>query len=588
MVTVQNNAPAAVPELPEVRASALPAGAGAQARFDLDLIVAEISDGRGRPGGLRGHLVAAADLFDEPTAQAIADRLARVLAAAVADPAARPRQIPVLDADERVQLITGWNDTAADLPPGSVPELIAARATRTPDAIAVCCGGTWVSYRHLMEKAARLGGFLRAAGAGPETVVGLCLDRGPDMVTAIVGTWLAGAAYLPLDADWPAQRLAFTLADSRAALVVGTGQALGQLPAGRLPVIDIDDPAVAAAPSAPPAALPAAAASGRLAYVIYTSGSTGTPKGVAVPHRALANYVAWAAGAYLVAAGDTVPVHGSLAFDLTVTSVLVPLVVGARVAISAAGGPDGLTALAEPAAHSGRFALVKVVPAHLPLLADDLAERLVVGGEALPGADAQAWLDRAPGSLLVNEYGPTETTVGCCALEVRAGQQLPAVVPVGSPVANTRLYVLDRWLDPVPAGTAGELYVAGAQLARGYLGRAALTADRFVACPFGTGGERMYRTGDLAKWTADGVLVFCGRADDQVKIRGFRIEPGEVIAVLTACPGVAGAAVIAREDIPGEKRLTGYVVPADGDHDGLLAAAVREHAAARLPQYMVP
>ena len=291
-----------------------------------------------------------------------------------------------------------------------------------------------------------------------------------------------------------------------------------------------------------------------------------------------------------------VPLHSSLGFDLTVTSVLVPLVCGGRVAVSAGGGAEGLAGLA---VREGRFGLVKVVPAHLPVLAGlladgggGLARRLVVGGEALAGADVEGWLGRSPGLVVVNEYGPTEAAVGCCVFEVTGGQEVPSAVPAGRPVANTRLFVLDEWLGPVPAGVTGELYIAGAQLARGYLGRAGLTAERFVACPFGGAGERMYRTGDLARWRADGVLVFCGRADEQVKIRGFRIEPGEVAAVLASCPGVARAVVIAREDAPGDRRLTGYVVPdsdSSGDSDsGGLAGAARAHAAARLPEYMVP
>ena len=340
---------------------------------------------------------------------------------------------------------------------------------------------------------------------------------------------------------------------------------------------------------------------GQLAYVIYTSGSTGTPKGVGVAHGAVVNYLAWAAGAYgLGAGGAGAPLHSSLAFDLTVTSVLAPLAAGAAVTASVAGGAEGLAGLL---ARGPGFAVVKVVPAHLPVLAGlvpagvlaGVAGRLVVGGEALSGAVARSWLERAPGMVVVNEYGPTEATVGCCTWEVRAGDPVPGQVPIGRPAPNTRLYVLDQWLEPVPAGVTGELYIAGAQLARGYLGRPALTGERFTACPFSVAGERMYRTGDLARWTGGGELEFAGRADDQVKIRGYRIEPGEVEAVLAAHPAVGQAVVAVREDSPGDRRLAAYVVPAGGaggdggvPDSGALAAAVRDHAAGRLPDYMLP
>src|SRR6185437_9037775 len=511
------------------------------------------------------------------------------------------RQVQVLGEAERAQLVTGWNDTAADVPAGSVPELIVARAARTPDAVAVCCGNTWVSYGELAARAGRLAGLLRAAGAGPETVVGLCLDRGPEMVTAMVGAWLAGAAYLPLDPGWPAQRLAFMLADSRAALVAGTGGAREGLPAGRVPVIELDDPRTAAAVAAAAPAQAGPAPGGRLAYVIYTSGSTGAPKGAGVPHGALANYVSWAPAR--LGWGTPGGRYGLLqapVTDLGNTTIFTALATGGVLHVL-----DGALA-ADPGAVAGWLAgqavdYRKGVPSHLAALAAGAGmsgvlpgRSLVLGGEAAAPGWARELLAAAGDRVVVaNHYGPTEATIGAVAGPVDAGGLGGGAVPAGTPGANTRLYVLDEWLCPVPAGVAGELYLAGAQLARGYLGRPGLTAERFAACPFGAGGgERMYRTGDLAKWTADGQLVLCGRADDQVKIRGFRVEPGEVAAVLAACPGVAQAAVIAREDTPGDTRLTGYVVPA-GEHGdqagtGALAAAVREHAAARLPEYMVP
>jgi amino acid adenylation domain-containing protein len=409
----------------------------------------------------------------------------------------------------------------------------------------------------------------------------------------MVGVWLAGAAYLPLDPGYPAARLGFMLAASGAVMVVGTGDVLGGLPAGRVRVIETDDPVVAAQVAAAPVPAVAGRAGGELAYVMFTSGSTGVPKGVGVTHGGLANYVAWAAAAYRVEGGCGAVLHTSPVFDLAVTSIVVPLVAGAVVVVSGEGGPEGLAAVLRT---GRRFALVKVVPAQLPALAAlvpgrvlaGAAGRLVAGGEALAGADVRSWLAGAPGSVVVNEYGPTEAVVGCCVFEVRAGQQVGDVVPIGVPLPNTRVFVLDRWLGPVPAGVTGELYVAGAQLARGYLGQPGLTAERFVGCPFGAGGERMYRTGDLARWTPGGVLVFAGRADDQVKIRGFRVEPGEVQAVLAGCPGVARAAVVAREDVPGDKRLAGYLVPDRGEGGDGLAARAREHAAARLPGYLVP
>jgi thioesterase domain-containing protein len=304
------------------------------------------------------------------------------------------------------------------------------------------------------------------------------------------------------------------------------------------------------------------------------------------------NYLTWAAWAYQVGPGREVPLHSSLAFDLTLTSVLVPLIAGATVTASPDGGAEGLAGLLD---RGGRFAMIKVVPAHLPLLAAQVpadrlagaARQLVVGGEALTGAAVRSWLETAPGCVVVNEYGPTETVVGCCAFTVTAGQQVPDAVPIGRPLPGMRMFVLDRRLGLAPAGVTGELYVAGPQLARGYGRRPGLTAGRFVACPFAGTGERMYRTGDLARWRADGVLEFCGRADDQVKIRGFRVEPGEVAAVLVGCPGVSRAVVTAREDGPGGLALMGYVVPAAGAGDGL-AASVREYAAEQLPQHMVP
>jgi amino acid adenylation domain-containing protein len=414
-------------------------------------------------------------------------------------------------------------------------------------------------------------------------------------VVAVLAVWKAGAAYVPVDPGYPAERIGFMLADSGAALTLTTEEVLDDLPAGRNRFVALDSTLVEMQLAAASAEAPDVVVEPQsLAYVIYTSGSTGRPKGVAVTHGGLANYVMWAADAYrMKGTAGGAPLHSSLAFDLTVTSVLVPLVSGSAVVVSEAGGAEGLADLIR---EPGGFGLVKAVPAHLPLLTEMLddaqvassARTWVVGGEALPGGVVRDWLSRAPESVVVNEYGPTETVVGCCVFEISAGQVVGESVPIGRPIANTRLYVLDECLQPVAPGVAGELYVAGVQLARGYVRRPGLTAERFAANPFEPGG-RMYRTGDVARWTADGLLEYLGRADEQVKIRGYRIEPGEVQAVVAAHPQVAQVAVIAREDVPGDTRLVAYVVPADLDDTELeLPSQVTQFTMTRLPEYMVP
>jgi len=512
----------------------------------------------------------------------------RLVVALERDPDLPLGAVDVLGEEERRRVLVEWNDTAVEVASGSVLERFAAQVAVSPGAVAVVCEGVELSYAQLDAASNRLARYLSSLGVGSESVVGLCLPRGVDMVVSILGVWKAGGAYLPLDVDYPAERVAFVLADARAAVLLGTEEVLDELPVGRILTVALDERSVVAAVSSlSDAPVGVRSVSDGLAYVMYTSGSTGRPKGVAVTHGGLANYVGFAAAEYAGAGGSVL--HSSLAFDLTVTSLLVPLVSGAPVVVSVSGGAEGLAEVVNIV--GGGFGVVKVTPAHLPLLAEYLsgdagrraARVLVVGGEALAGSHVRDWLERCPDSVVVNEYGPTETVVGCAVFSVRSGDVVGASVPIGKPIANMRLYVLDAVLQPVPVGVSGELYIAGVQLARGYVGRVALTSERFVACPFAA-GERMYRSGDLARWTADGELEFLGRADEQVKVRGFRIEPGEVQAALEAHPAVVRAAVVVREDTAGDKRLVGYVVP-DGECD---AVAVRDFAAARLPEYMVP
>jgi amino acid adenylation domain-containing protein len=604
MLAVQNNTPAVL-SLPGLRVAGVPARVAAPG-FDLDIGLAELRDGQGRPAGLTGGLTVAADLFDRATAEALAGWFARVLAGVAADPATRLRQVEVLTERERSLLVSGWNDTAVAVPPVMVPGLIVARAAEVPDAVAVVGDGEHVSYGDLVARASRVAWLLRGAGAGPESVVGVCVERGPLMVAAILGVWLAGAAYVPLDPGFPAGRLEFMLADSGAEVLVTAGGAGDVLAAGFGGVVVRAEGAGASA--AVPGGPAAEVRAGQLAYVIYTSGSTGVPNGVGAVHGGVANLVPGLRAALGAGPGVRVLQFASFSFDASVLDVVVTLVSGGTLVIAPA------EVRAEPGAVAGLVAragirAVSVAPSLLEVL--DPAElvpvgHLIAGSEPMSERVAGAW---AGGRRLVHGYGPTEATVISVTAVLGAADR--GQPPIGTPVANTRVFVLDRWLGPVPPGVVGELYIAGAGLARGYLGRAGLTGERFVACPFGAAGERMYRTGDLARWVVKaggaaggsepaggGNLVFCGRADAQVKIRGFRIEPGEVEAVIAACPGVAQAAVTVREDRPGDKRLAAYLVPAGQDGAGLataggsgdsgLAGRVRDYAAGRLPDYLVP
>ncbi|WP_203854783.1 non-ribosomal peptide synthetase, partial [Dactylosporangium siamense] len=541
-----------------------------RAKFDLRLVVVE------GPQRLSGSVEYNSTLFDDATMRRLVAHLQVLLAAVAAGGSTPLSGLPVLTPAERHDLAAGFNDTAAALPPvRGAHELFEAAVATGPDRAAVVSGAVRLTFAELDARANRLAHHLRGLGVGPESVVGLCLRRTPDLVVALLAVWKAGGAYLPLDPQYPVQRLAVMLADSRATVVIGDADTLDDLPTGLRRTVTVDDPAIARAPSAPPAV---AVEPDQLAYVIYTSGSTGTPKGVQVTHRGLVNYLSWAAGAYGSGGELGAPVHSSLGFDLTVTSLLVPLVCGsAAVLVDDDGGLDGLAAVAT---EIGGFDLAKLTPAHLRALGELLpahrlggfARRLVVGGEALTSAETRVWLEHAPDTVIVNEYGPTETVVGCCVFEMRAGDDGADTVPIGRPIANTTLLVLDAALNLVPVGVVGELYIGGVGVARGYAGRPDLTAERFIAAE---GGSRVYRSGDRVRRAADGLLEYLGRADTQLKVRGFRIEPGEVELALTAHPQVDAAVVVADAG-----RLVAYVV---GEADGL-----REWMAARLPQYLVP
>jgi amino acid adenylation domain-containing protein len=576
-------------QLPGLRITAEPVPDVA-AKFDLTLGYRQDRGADGAPAGISASLEYAEDLFDRGTVQGLAGRLTRLLRQAAADPGRRISRLGVLTAAERRRLLRDWNDTARPVPAATVAGLFERQAARTPGAPAVIGGGAGLSYGELNARANRLARHLITVGAGPERLVGVAMPRSPDMIVALLAVLKSGAAYVPVDPDYPPGRQAFMLTDARAAIVLTTSRLAGSLPAAAAPLI-VDDPALAEVISRYPAGdVGDGERRGLLhpahpAYVIYTSGSTGRPKGVMITHASLVNYLARARQAYRHLAGRTLLIS-PVSFDGSVSALYGCLLSGGQLCLGAAD--EDLPALA---ARAGGFTFLKATPSHLPLLARLPAScvpagQMMVGGEAVPAAALREWRQRHPGLGLVNQYGPTEATVGCLDYQMSPQDPVPDLVPIGRPMWNTRVYVLDEHLGLVPPGVAGELYIAGGQLARGYLGRPGLTAERFVACPFGPGGERMYRTGDLGRWNKAGQIEYLGRADDQVKVRGFRIEPGEIEAVLAALQGVGQAAVAVREDQPGDKRLAGYVVPRPGAE--LDPAALREECGRVLPGYMVP
>ncbi|WP_410640976.1 non-ribosomal peptide synthase/polyketide synthase [Amycolatopsis sp. lyj-346] len=504
-------------------------------------------------------------LFDEATIRRLARRLEHLLEAIAEDPARPLREFDVLDAEERDQVLVAFNDTGHEVPPVTLTELIEAQAARTPEAVAVVSRDERLTFAELDARADRLARLLAARGAGPERIVALALGRSVEIVVAQLAVLKTGAAYLPVDPDYPAERIAFMLADAKPVVVVTK-------PGTPLPVADVLvlDGSETHSPAGPLARSVSPAAP---AYVIYTSGSTGTPKGVVVTHAGLASFSGAEIAHFDVRPGDRVLQFSSPSFDASVLELCMALPAGAALVVPPPGPLLGEHLAAVLRDEGVTHALIPpVAMASVPDVDLPAFRTLVVGGEACPADLVARW---APGRRMVNAYGPTETTVVATWSEPLEPGATP---PIGRPIRNTRVRVLDAALRPVPIGVAGELYVSGAGLARGYLDRPGLTATRFLADPFGAPGERMYRTGDLVRWRADGTLEFLGRADDQVKIRGFRIEPGEIVAVLRKHREVRDAAVVADGG-----RLIAYVVGEPGIGNGL-----REHAAAALPAHFVP
>ncbi|HKS43673.1 MAG TPA: amino acid adenylation domain-containing protein, partial [Amycolatopsis sp.] len=533
------------------------------ARFDLSFTFTERRDDRGEPAGIAGELRYAADLFDESTAASLAARLTLVLEQVAADPRRRVSELEVLTQDERRCVLDGWQGAVPAAPAETLPGLFAAQVARTPAAVAVVDGNVVLTYAELDERANRVANWLLHRGVRPEDRVGVVLVRSADLVAVLLGVLKAGAAYVPVDPGHPAGRIARMLDDARVQVVL-TDTAVDEVLAAE----SVGAPDVPASPES-------------LAYVMFTSGSTGTPKGVAVTHANIVAFVldrCWDSGM-----AERVLVQANHAFDASTYELWVPLVRGGCLVLL----PPGTERAAVITEHQvtnvhATAGLFRVLAEESPEIFAGIRE-VSTGGDVVSASAIRALSAAYPDLVVRTTYGPTETTAFTTQLAFRAGDEVPDSVPLGQPMDGSRTFVLDEFLQPVPPGVTGELYVAGSGVARGYAGSPRPTAERFLACPFGNG--RMYRTGDLARWNRDGQLLFAGRADEQVKIRGFRVEPAEVEAVLAGHPGVGQAAVVVREDAPGGKRLVGYVVPADGQVD---PDTLRTDIAQVLPDYLVP
>ncbi|MET0395230.1 MAG: non-ribosomal peptide synthase/polyketide synthase, partial [Longimicrobiaceae bacterium] len=550
------------------------------AKFDLTL---ELADEGER---ITGRAVYRTALFDAATVDRLVEHYLRLLAGIAAEPDARVGDLALAGEAERRRVLEEWNATARPFPDRPLHERFAEQAARTPGAAALRFAGHTTTYAELARGASRLARRLRALGVGPEVRVGLCMERTPGVVAAMLAVLEAGGAYVPLDPEYPAERVAHMLADSGAAVLLTEEHLLATLPefGGEIVLVDREDEHVEDAD-----ALSHSTSPDSLAYLIYTSGSTGTPKGVAVPHRALASQIAWMQRAFPLAAADRVLQRTPFSFDASVWEFWAPLAAGATLVMPEPGEHREPARLAAVMAAEG-VTVAQFVPTLLgALLEEELSactavRRVFAGGEALP-AELAARARAALGAEVVNLYGPTEVCINATAHTFAADGG--ATVPIGRPVDNVRAYVLDRNGEPAATGVPGELYLGGVQLARGYLGRPGLTAGSFV--PDGLSGEaggRLYRTGDRVRWLAGGALEFLGRTDQQVKLRGFRIEPGEVEAALRAHPAVRDAVVVAR-DAAGGARLVAYLVPADGAGEPD-AGELRAFLRGRLPDYMVP
>ncbi|MCR8643269.1 amino acid adenylation domain-containing protein [Paenibacillus sp. N1-5-1-14] len=529
------------------------------------------------------------DLYETSTMERWMNHFMVLLDSLLEQPTQIINQPNLLSKSERHQLLEVWNDTSIAYSGELVHRLFQVKAKQVPDAIAVEMDEMKLSYRQLDEQSERLAHFLRGQGVGPDVFVGLCMERAPELMVGLLGVLKAGGAYVPIDPSYPRERLTYLLSDSQVAVLLTQERLLAQLPSHEAVTycLDRDWLQITTCSDCPPQR---DTIEGDMAYMIYTSGSTGKPKGVMITHRGMSNYLQWAVGAYEVEQGIGSIVSSSLSFDATITSLFTPLMTGGRVVLLHEG--KEIEQVSQALRQYDNLSLLKITPAHLHLLNQQLAPEelvgrvrtVVIGGEALLGENIAFWQQAAPETKLINEYGPTETVVGCCVYH--AAQIKEGPVLIGRPIGNTQLYVLDSYMQPVPIGVAGELYIGGLGVARGYHNREQLTAERFVPNPFSREeNDRLYKTGDICCYLADGNLQYYGRIDDQVKVRGYRIELGEIEARLHQHPAIHKAVVIPQGDGV-EKRLVSYIVLESNMQ--VVKGELRDYCLAQLPEYMVP
>ncbi|HXO71632.1 MAG TPA: amino acid adenylation domain-containing protein [Bradyrhizobium sp.] len=581
-----SHAPCRIPTRPAewggLRLSSSPIGPPAPIA-DLELEVVSLNYDT-----LAGVARARADLFGPEALARMARHFQILLRSGIGNPDQAIGRLQILAPDERRDILRAWNDTAREIPFATLPQLFAAQARRTPDAVAVTLEDKQLTYAELNLRANRLAHKLRRCNVGPDVLVGICIERSLEMVVGLLAVLKAGGAYVPLEPEYPAERLQYMMSDAGLAVLLTHSSLAASAPApdGVKRILLDQDDAVEEFDAAPALELHPE----HLAYMIYTSGSTGKPKGAGNTHFGLHNRLSWMQDAYRLTPNDAVLQKTPFGFDVSVWEFFWPLMTGARLVLAAPGAHRDPLRIIDTIRKQG-VTVAHFVPSMLQTFVAHEGVRdcsglrlLICSGEELSAETRDRVSRLLPDTELENLYGPTEAAIDVTYWSCRNDRSHR--VPIGRPIWNTQLHVLDERFEPLPAGVAGDLYIAGAGLARGYLGRPGLTADRFIADPFGPPGSRMYRTGDLARWRPDGVLEFLGRADNQVKIRGFRIEPGEIEGALTRHPAVAQAVVVAREDHPGDRRLVAYVVAEAGYSAD--AAPLRAHLAHSLPDYMVP